>query len=283
MAPPPRPARWKERLADASLIWLAPKVNRVKQPDPPESLRPWEALTLENRVGATWYPAVGRGRGVVSEAAASETSRGLRRGRGVVLLAPPWVDWGQSYFHRRGRIEALREAGYHSLSFDMGGFGRTRSTRGFRDRDAEIALREAKRRAGDLPVHVWGVSSGGLWLHPILARERLVTSAFFEDVSPHLLEWSAYSAPRARNLYRALQRAFPHVNRYMDMRNHTPLLVDRCAYVVGSNDRGIPVEDAQDLAKRAGGALHVFEGAGHLQAIKRERERVIRLALDTFR
>ena len=31
--------------------------------------------------------------------------------RGAVLLVSPWVPQGQAYFHRRGRIEALRAAG----------------------------------------------------------------------------------------------------------------------------------------------------------------------------
>lgn len=203
--------------------------------------------------------------------------------RGAVLLAPPWTEWGRAYFHRRGRIEALRAAGYACLSFDMGGFGGTTPTRGFRDRDAEAALSELQRRAPGIPLHVWGVSSGGHWLHPLLARVEGVRGAVFEDVTPHLLEWSAGVQPSLRPAFRALRAAFPRTDRFMDMRNHAAhLRVRSTLYVAGGADPGIPETSTRDLAKRAGAACLMVERAGHLQAIKQAGGRVLGAALMTF-
>lgn len=265
--PPPRPPRFEERLGDAGLLLFAPRVRHIEQADPPASLAPWTRVLAPRAEGGhvdcTWFPTPGA--------------------RGVVLLAPPWLDWGQSYFHRRGRIEALREAGYACLSFDMGGFGRTTPTRGFRDRDAEAALAMIRQLAPGVPVHVWGVSSGGHWLHPVLARGARVHGAMFEDVTPHLLEWSELVTPRLRAAYRAARRLFPRTDRYMDMRNHAPHLDARAVtYVAGSRDVGVPVAHTRELARLAGAECVIVDGADHLQAIKVAPREVIEVALATF-
>ena len=98
-SPPPRPPAWQEPLAAALFFNLGPRLRRMVQPEPPDELRPWETVAVERGPGAdplggTWYPAAAAG----------------GRARGAVLLLHPWVEWGRSYFHRRGRVEALRAA-----------------------------------------------------------------------------------------------------------------------------------------------------------------------------
>ncbi len=198
-------------------------------------------------------------------------------------MGPPWLEWGRAYFHRRGRIEACREAGYSVLAFDMAGFGGSTGVGHFRDRDAQAALQEARRRAGPLPVHAWGVSSGGVWLHVAQAHTPIARTAFFEDVTPHLLEWRAHITPRASPARAAFALTLPRADRYLNLRLHAPhMALKNCSYLVGEHDPGIPLADARALADAAGGSLYIAKEAGHLSAIKIENKEVIRRALETF-
>jgi len=181
-------------------------------------------------------------------------------------------------------VEALRAAGYHVLTPDLGSFGGARRQPGFLDRDVEAALAFLRRRAGDLPIHVWGVSAGAYWGHLALTRVKGVLGAMFEDVSPHLLEWSWRVAPWGRPFYLFFRRAFPAAHRFMNLRLHaTGLTVAAASYVSGGRDRGIRPEDTKMLAAAAGGRCLIVPDADHLGAIRTANAEVIGLALDTFR
>jgi len=267
-AVPSRPGEGQERFAVRLFRALSPKLKRTPQPEPPEKLAPFERLAVprgEGRLSATLFPAAGNP-------------------RGAVLLLHPWLPWGQAYFHRRGRIEALRSAGYHAMTLDLGGFGASDPLEGFFDRDIEAGLLDLRKRAGGLPLHLWGVSSGGYWAHPALARTRLVSGAMFEDVSPHLLEWSWRTAPLGRPFYLFYRHVLRQAYRFLDARSQARAMAVRAVtYVSGEKDRGVRPEDTRALAEAAGGYCRVVPGAGHLAAIKVAQEEVIALALDTFR
>lgn len=272
-APEPPPARPRnERVAFFFFRHLAPGLPRIEQPDPPPELEPWETVRIERpgRGGAlygTWY-------------AAPEPARG------AVLLLPPWIEWGRAYFHRRGRIEALRAAGYHALTFDFPGVGGSGPAAGYYDRDAEDALRYLERRAPGAVHHVWGVSSGGYWMHMALARKSGaggVAGAMFEDVSPHLVEWLRHASRRPRPGARLFRALFPASDRFLDLRRHAPWMRPRrIAYVSGADDPGVRPQDTRELARLTGGRSWIVPAAGHLEGIKVATEEVIRLALDTF-
>lgn len=265
-----RPPRWQESVGARLFRALSPKIPRQATPAPPPSLAPFEELSVHRTAGpgslvATWYPTRG------TEA------------RGAVLLLHPWSAWGQAYFHRHGRIEGLRAAGYHALTVDLPGFGGSGRPRGFYDRDVEDAVAFLRRRAAGLPVHLWGVSSGGYWAHPFLARAEGVGGAMFEDVSPHLLEWSSRMAPWGRPFYRFFRLALPDAYRFLDARHHAAALaVGAVAYVSGERDPGIRPEDTEELAGRAGAPCWIMPRAGHLGAIKTAGDEVIEIALATF-
>ena len=289
---PVRPGPFEERAALLLLRALAPRVSAVKLDDPPALLAPFERVTIPlpsrsradpattsvgrapARLAGTWFPVSGPA-------------------RGAVLMLHPWLPWGQTYFWRRGRLPALRQAGLHALAIDLPGFGTSDPPRHLYDRGVAAALRELRRRAGDLPCHVWGVSSGGYWAHPVLSAAGSpdgagdtsgVIGAMFEDVSPHLLEWSTRMAPKGKPFYTIfrtfLRRAYP----FLDLRRHAPhLTAERVAYVGGGADPGIPAHDLQALAAAAGARCLEIDGAGHLQSIKRAGDQVVELALETFR
>lgn len=268
--PPPRPSPVEEKMASRLFLALAPRVPLASQPEVPRALGPAEDVAIPRRRGrgtlsATWYPAPGAP-------------------RGGVLLVPPWVMWGRAYFHRRGRIKALRQAGYHALAVDLPGFGGSGPAAGLLDRDVEDALIFLQQRLDGLPLHLWGVSAGGYWAHPVLSRSAAVAGAFFEDVSPHLLEWSWRMAPLGRPGYLVFRHCLPRAYRYLDMRSHAAARGSAApAYVSGARDPGVRPEDTRALARAAGAPCRVVPEAGHLEAIKRAGPQVVELALETFR
>ena len=112
---------------------------------------------------------------------------------------------------QRGRLRALRQAGYHALTFDLGGVGRSGPPPpGFYDADLADVTSALAERAGDLPLHLWGVSAGGYWAHLLLSRRRGFRGAVFEDVAHHLIEWSKRTEPRGWPFYLFFQHCLPH-------------------------------------------------------------------------
>ncbi|HEX5757613.1 MAG TPA: alpha/beta fold hydrolase [Thermoanaerobaculia bacterium] len=267
-APPSRPPPWEERAAHRLLVALGPRLPRVAPADPPPQLAPFERFAVprpgrHGALDATWFPAPAA--------------------RGAVLLLHPWLEWGQAYFHRRGRIEALRAAGYHAVTIDLPGFGASPPADGFFDRDVDDALAAVAARAAGLPLHVWGVSSGGYWAIPRLAASDGVAGAMFEDVAPHLLRWSRRMAPLGTPVYLFFEKALPRAFRYLEMARHAPhLQAEAAAFVSGGRDRGVRPADTEELARLAGGRCRIVADAPHLAAIKLAPQEVIGLALETF-
>ncbi len=268
VVPPVRPSTRQERLANRLFLALSPRL-RARSQVSPSRLNAFEHLCIERSHGrgtlsATWYQASGTP-------------------RGAVLLAHPWVHWGEGYFHRRGRVEAVQAAGFHALTFDLGGVGASGpAASAFYDRDLEDALAVLRARAGGLPLHFWGVSCGGYWGHPLLSREA-VAGAMFEDVPQHLIEWSSRIAPWGLPCYRFFRHCLRASYRFMDLRRHAPHLRVRAAtYAAGGRDRGVPEAETVELARLAGARHQLVADAGHLESIKLAGEDVIRLALETF-
>jgi pimeloyl-ACP methyl ester carboxylesterase len=269
-AVPGRPPAWEERCANRLFLFLSPHLPRTAPADPPARLAPWQNLLVprlgaDGTLTATWFEAPAPA-------------------RGAVLLLHPWVKWGKTYFHRRGRIEALRAAGYHALALDLGGFGGSSPAAGFFDRDVAAGLAFLRRQAGpSLPLHVWGVSSGGYWAHLALSRSGDVTGAFFEETSPHLLEWSWRMVPSGRTGYAFFRRAFLRAYGFLDIRRHAAALgLAAVSYVSGSEDRGVLPAETLELARLAGGRHLVVEGAGHLGCFGEARDALLAMALGTF-
>ncbi len=266
---PPRPSARQERVANRLFLALSPRLRSRRQASP-SRLGAFEHFEIERAHGrgtlaATWYAASGTP-------------------RGAVLMAHPWVQWGEGYFHRRGRVEALQAAGYHALTFDLGGVGASGpAAAAFYDRDLEDARSALAARAGGLPLHFWGVSCGGYWGHALLSRQA-VAGAMFEDVPRHLIEWSSRMAPWGLPCYLFFRHYLRASYRFMDLRRHAPhLRVREAAYVSGESDRGVLAPETAELARRAGARYRLIPRAGHLESIKMAGEDVIRLALETFR
>lgn len=268
-APPPRPSDFEERWSSRLFRLVSPRLGKLEALPTPDGLHPFEEIRIPRppfgELSATWFPAKGPA-------------------RGAVLLLHPWLPWGKAYFHRRGRIQALRKAGYHALAIDLSRLGGSSGPAGFMDRDVEAGLAELRRRAPGLPLHLWGISAGGYWAHLVLSRTEGITAATFEDVSAHLFEWSWRMAPLFRPCYVLFRTLFPTSHRYLDVRRHAAAFrLGAVSYVSGELDRGVLQSDTRALAEAAGGVCRIVPGAGHLGAIKVANEEILELALETFR
>lgn len=265
---PPRPSARQERVANRLFLALSPGLRAGRQASP-SRLSAFEHLEIERtrgrgRLAGTWYAAAGTP-------------------HGAVLMAHPWVQWGEGYFHRRGRVEALQGAGYHVLTFDLGGVGASGPAgTAFYDRDLEDALAALAARARGLPLHFWGVSCGGYWGHLLLSRVAFA-GAMFEDVPRHLIEWSSRMAPWGLPCYLFFRHCLRDSYRFMNLRRHAPhLRVRAAAYVSGGRDRGVLPAETAELAGLSGASHRLVPEAGHLESIKIAGEEVIQLALETF-
>ncbi|MDA8017049.1 MAG: alpha/beta hydrolase [Thermoanaerobaculia bacterium] len=277
---PQRPNPWMERVGRRLLLALAPRLGACRETAPPPDLAPFEPIEVprSDDPGALrgWFF---RANGLP----------GYDEPRGAVLLCHPWLPFGQAYFFRRGRIPALRQAGYHVMTFDLGGFGPEEHLAsapwGYYDRDVDDALAELARRVDGLPIHLWGVSAGGYWSHLALSRRaEPIHGAFFEHVTDHMIEWSKRMAPAGLPCYLFYQHVLRPAYRYLDLNRHAAHLQARAvAYVGGDLDRGAPVEALHRMARLAQAARLVVGDADHLDAIRRQGRQVIDLALQTFR
>ena len=277
---PARPADWLERAGRHLLLALAPRLGASRETPPPPAFSPFAPVQIPR----TSDPSTLKGWFFPANATTD-----VGGARGAVLLCHPWLPFGQSYFYRRGRIPALRRAGYHVMTFDFGGFGpaegQAPAPAGFYDRDIDDALAELSRRVCGLPIHVWGVSAGGYWSHLALSRRsEPIHGAVFEHVTDHVIQWSKRMAPLGLPCYLVFQHLLRPAYRYLDATIHAAHLGARkVAYVGGSLDRGAPVESLHLMAHRARAARLVVQDADHLDAIRRDGRAVIDLALKTFR
>ena len=154
---------------------------------------------------------------------------------------------------------------------------------GFYDRDVAAGLAFLRRQAGTLPLHIWGVSSGGFWAHLALTRTDDVAGAFFEDVSPHLIEWSWRMVRRRRPGYLFVRYCFPRSYRYLDARRQTAAMrLAAAAYVSGVRDPGVLPAETRALAGLTGARHLVVDGAAHLGSFNAASDAVLALALGTF-
>lgn len=263
-----RPSRLFERLGHRLLGALAPRVPAHRAKDPPPALSPWRRLVLEES-------------GLELDSIFYSSSR--THPRGLVVMAHPWVAGGQAYFYRRRRLPALSDAGFHVLTFNFPGFGRSqrRSPR-FHDFDVASALRHGDSLAEGLPLFFWGVSGGGYWGLPAVTRFPLVRAAIFEEVPAHLISWADRTAPERRHFYRFYRHALRPAYRFLDLKRHAARLRCPACFISSADDPGIPAVDTLALAGAAGARHRIVPEAKHLDAFKRDPEGVLGAAFEVL-
>lgn len=80
--------------------------------------------------------------------------------RGVVVAVHPDKRYAGHWFVRTGWVHRLTQVGLDVLTFDLTGYGGSHGPSTYYAEDVHCAIRFAAERAGEVPVHVFGVSVG---------------------------------------------------------------------------------------------------------------------------
>ncbi len=124
--------------------------------------------------------------------------------KGAVLFIHGWTDSGENYGRQAGSLAGL---GYASLTFNLRGHGEgDMRSGGARDTikpadslaDAKAAYDEIKKRLGDVPVHVVGISYGG-YIASLLTKERDVESLVLSSPALYTNDQSLSEKERYRS------------------------------------------------------------------------------------
>lgn len=162
----------------------------------------WEPITFEGWTGGELVGLWGAARGPA---------------RGTIVLAPPTSKKAKGYFLDFGHGRFLRHEGYNVLMFDFNGFGES-PLRSFQyPHDVLAAGREARRRAPEQPVGLFGVCFGAVYgLCAVTYPDHGFTAAVFE--SPY-----ASVDEILRSMGRRSDRSFFYWIRRLMMRALVPL------------------------------------------------------------
>lgn len=139
---------------------------------------PWERLSIESK----------------SHSRLAAVLRRSPRARGVVVCAHPMGLASKGFWLRHGHAQALHDAGYHVLAFDLNGFGESPSTNFDYPADCVAAGQWARRNFPGLPIHAVSASMGAMsTLSAIDAPDFPYDSVVAEGCAPSLLQfWKAY-------------------------------------------------------------------------------------------
>ncbi|NIE75728.1 alpha/beta fold hydrolase [Pantoea sp. Ap-967] len=197
------------------------------------------------------------------------------KAKGVVLLCHPFLKYGMHYFFENSLDQSFLDQGYHVVTFNFKGFGRsTIGGHAFAD-DVLAIARKIAREYPDLPIHLVGCSFGGYHLSHALARDAShFTSAVLDSVPVSVRSYFTRGPLRLAMRWISSSRlAVPTgtcaIDHSLKDVNHLPI-----AYFYGLNDRFIPDSSVQKLSVDCK-SLHMvsFEQCRHLENHKKHRDR----------
>ncbi len=203
--------------------------------------------------------------------------------KGTVVCAHPTHKAAKGFFLRYGHARMMRNAGYHVLLFDFGGFGESV----FHDLqypdEVLAAGREAQRCAPGLPVAVYGVCSGAAWaLCACTHADHPFTAAVLESPLTSFLDY--YRPPLngqrskihifhrivARALIRVWRKYYPEKAPPLRPIDYAPRLhnLEDLLLIYGTRDTYIPLTLGRQLADACSLPADLWEVSGgmHLRA-----------------
>lgn len=205
--------------------------------------------------------------------------------RGVVLLCHPFLKYGMHYFFESRLDDAFAGHGFHVVSFNFKGFGRsTISGHAFADDVLAIARRIRREHPG-LPLHLLGCSFGGYHASHALARDASLFSSVVLDSVPVsvrsyfrrgllsiAMRWISGSGLARATGTCAIDQSLGQVTARLPI-----------AYLHGTRDRYIDDTSIAELAHACPRMeFFDFDGCGHLEGHKKLRDRYLAVALDVF-
>lgn len=206
------------------------------------------------------------------------------KAKGVVLLCHPFLKYGMHYFFENNLDQAFVDHGYHVVTFNFKGFGRsTIGGHAFADDVLAIARRISLDYPG-LPIHLLGCSFGGYHLSHALARDATpFTSAVLDSVPISVRSYFTRGPLRlAMRWISGSRLAVPTgtcaIDRSLRGLHQLPI-----AYFYGLDDRFIPDASVTELSLECQ-TLHVvrFAACRHLENHKKHRDRYFAEIFDFF-
>ena len=232
----------------------------------------WQLVRIPSRSGATIQGLLGYATAPVVKA--------------VIVMGHPMGKEAKGYFIKHGYTNWLRQHGYHTLVFDINGFGE--STRGsFSFYEDILAVgAEAARRFADVPVGYFGVSLGAQWATVAFTNEAHPYRFAILESPPSTLEefWVkfplAYLALRTMNwLAPRYARRINTLERIKEVKHLRSLLL-----IYSQSDRWTPASMGERYRERSSvpTELWLVEQAEHAQIMKSDHRAAYRKKILAF-
>lgn len=191
---------------------------------------------------------------------------------GAVLLVHPMGAAAKGFWLKFGHAEMLRHAGYHTMVFDLNGFGESGSSTMDFPQDILTAGQVLQAHYPHLPVAVFGSSMGAAMSVCSMAHpNHPFQVAVLESAFPTLLHfWSRYPIAGlgirlSRWLYPAGERRLRPIHAAANLVGDPPVLM-----IYGEADEYTPVEHGrllwQALQQRTRAVFWQVPGAEHTHA-----------------
>jgi alpha-beta hydrolase superfamily lysophospholipase len=231
-----------------------------QSPLSPRQQKDWQPVQVESRSGATIQGLLGRADTQVAKA--------------VIVMGHPMGKEAKGYFIKHGYTDLLRQHGYHTLVFDINGFGES-SCGNFNFYEDLLAIgAEATRLVPNLPVGYFGISLGAQWASIAFTDDNHPYRFAILESPPSTLEefWVkfpfAYAALRTMSFFAPrYARRMKTVERIKEARHLHALL-----FIYSESDNWTPVSMGERYQKNAPvpAELWVVEQAEHAQIMKSE-------------
>ncbi len=173
-----------------------------QSPLSPEQQKDWQPLRVKSRSGAVIQGLLGR---AITKGA-----------KAVIVMGHPMGKEAKGYFIKHGYTDLLRKHGYHTLVFDINGFGE--STCGNFDFHEDLLAigAEATRLVPSLPVGYFGISLGAQWASLAFTEEAHPYRFAILESPPSTLEEFWIKFPVAYAVLRTMSFFAPRYARRMN-------------------------------------------------------------------
>lgn len=243
-----------------------------QSPLSPQEQANWQPISVSSKSGAMIRGLLGR--------ATTEAPKA------IIVLGHPMGKEAKGYFIKHGYTDLLRQHGYHTLVFDINGFGESACGNFNFYEDILAVGAEAVRLAPDLPVGYFGVSLGAQWASIAFADDNHPYRFAILESPPSTLEefWVkfpiAYASLRTMNFFAPrYSRRMKTVERIKEARHLQSLL-----FIYSESDQWTPVSMGERYRKNAPvpAELWTVKNAEHAQIMKSDYRAVYQEKILSF-
>jgi alpha-beta hydrolase superfamily lysophospholipase len=231
-----------------------------QSPLSPKQQQDWQPVQVASRSGATIQGLLGRADTQVAKA--------------VIVMGHPMGKEAKGYFIKHGYTDLLRKHGYHTLVFDINGFGES-SCGNFNFYEDILAIgAEATRTIPNLPVGYFGISLGAQWASIAFTDKTHPYRFAILESPPSTLEEFWIKFPLAYATLRTMSFFAPRYSRRMNTveRIREARHLQSLLFIYSESDTWTPVSMGEQYRKNAPVPveLWVVKQAEHAQITKSE-------------